>query len=376
MSVRKIRGSWWVDFRYNGDRVRKRSPHNSKGSAEAFEAYLRQLTSQHGSIDAALETLRPKPNGVVPKFAEFAARWLLDYVEVNNKPSEQRAKRRIINSSLNPIFGKMRLNEIKTADTESYKAQELKRGMTAKTINNRLGVLRKCLATAVEWEILDRLPGIRPLKTTPPGFRYLREPEVQSIANACATAAERAMVLFAARTGVRFSELRALEWEDLDLTRRIVTIRRCAVGQDIGTPKSGRIRHIPLTNDVTDVLREIRSNTPASGVSLVFPRDGKMRAYWTSFCHLQEACKRTGIERVGWHTFRHTFASQLVTRGASMKAVQDLLGHSTVNMTQRYAHLAPEALRDAISLLEPVTSGQPAVNWTPNLLSAVELQDL
>lgn len=54
-----------------------------------------------------------------------------------------------------------------------------------------------------------------------------------------------------------------------------------------------------------------------------------------------------------WHVLRHTFASQLVSRGASLKAVQDLLGHSTINMTQRYAHLTPEALRDTISLLEP-----------------------
>ena len=67
---------------------------------------------------------------------------------------------------------------------------------------------------------------------------------------------------------------------------------------------------------------------------------------------LWRACKRAGLRRIGWHVLRHTFASHLVMRGAPLKAVQELLGHATIMMTMRYAHLAPEIAREAVKLLD------------------------
>jgi site-specific recombinase XerD len=58
------------------------------------------------------------------------------------------------------------------------------------------------------------------------------------------------------------------------------------------------------------------------------------------------------MRRIGWHTLRHTFASHLVMRGAPIKAVQELLGHATIEMTMRYSHLSPDVRRDAVSLLD------------------------
>ena len=352
MAVRKPENrGWQVDFQIKGKRYRMTSPLDTKAGAEALEAQMRQTLAQTGTLDHFLAPPEERSAPQTPTFVSFADKWMTAYVIINNKPSEQRAKRRIVAGSLIPFFGKKRLDEIKTTDIESYKAKEMQRGISSKTINNRLAVLRKCLITAVEWEELDHIPKIQLLKTTPAKFRYLNEQEIQAIVKASETPIERAMVLTAARTGLRFSELRALEWGDIDFVRRILTIRRCAVGKDVGTPKNGRIRHVPLTDDAIAALQDIKN-----GTGLIFPFDGKMFVYWTSLCRLQNACKQVGIEPIGWHVLRHTFASQLVSRGASLKAVQDLLGHSTVNMTQRYAHLAPEVLRDVISLLEPKKS--------------------
>ena len=67
---------------------------------------------------------------------------------------------------------------------------------------------------------------------------------------------------------------------------------------------------------------------------------------------LLRACKRVGLREIGWHVLRHTFASHLVMRGATIRAVQELLGHATIMMTMRYAHLAPEIAREAVRLLD------------------------
>jgi site-specific recombinase XerD len=73
---------------------------------------------------------------------------------------------------------------------------------------------------------------------------------------------------------------------------------------------------------------------------------------------LWRACNRAGLRQIGWHCLRHTFASQLVMRGATMSAVQELLGHATILMTMRYAHLAPEVVRETVKLLDGLGS-----NW-------------
>lgn len=342
--MRKVKGHWRVDFQLNFVRYRKNSPLNSKAGAEVLEVRMRQALAEKGTI----ENLFSPPKADSPKFVDFSLRWLATYVATNNKPSEQRSKKRILNGSLIPFFGKKPISEIKTADIETYKANELTRGVSAKTINNRLAALRKCLVTAMDWDQLEKLPKIQLLKVVPPKIHFLNEYEVQRLVNASQTIVEGTMVLLAARTGLRFSELRALEWGDVNLETRVIAIRRSAVGKDIGTPKNGRIRYVPLTNEAVEALNGIRSDS-----GLVFCFNGRMFHYWTALRRLQESCAKAGIAQIAWHTLRHTFASQLVSRGASLKSVQDLLGHSTVNMTLRYAHLAPEVLRDTISLLEP-----------------------
>ena len=83
---------------------------------------------------------------------------------------------------------------------------------------------------------------------------------------------------------------------------------------------------------------------------------------------LEKFCKRAGLRTIGWHKLRHTFASQLVGSGVSLKATQELLGHSDIRMTMRYAHLAPSALKEAVQVLDrPVQEkvGHPVVNALP-----------
>ena len=124
---------------------------------------------------------------------------------------------------------------------------------------------------------------------------------------------------------------------------------RRAVWRDIvSTPKNGRVREVALSRQAADALRK---HTRVGELAFCAP-DGSMLSKGAMKWPLWNACKKAGLREIGWHTARHTFASHLVMRGAPIKAVQELLGHSTIEMTMRYAHLNPDARRDAVRLLD------------------------
>src|ERR671931_2117485 len=107
MAVRMIKQSWWVDLRFNHARYRKRSPENSRAGALAYEATLRQKLTRGEPIERVAEA--PEPELV---FEQFAREWFEDYVVPNNKYSEQRTKKYILEASLIPFFGHTRVGQI------------------------------------------------------------------------------------------------------------------------------------------------------------------------------------------------------------------------------------------------------------------------
>src|SRR6266571_6059978 len=170
MAVRKIKQSWWVDFQFDGRRHRKRSPENSKAGAEAYEAVLRQKLAQGERL--------AKVSNTKQTFGQFASKWFDEYVMPNNKFSECRTKKYILQGSLVPFFGKIPIEQITNQHIEQYKAKCIADGAARKTVNNRLAVFSKCVATAYEWLTL---PGTPPkvvwLKCPPPGTDFLSPDE-------------------------------------------------------------------------------------------------------------------------------------------------------------------------------------------------------
>ena len=128
----------------------------------------------------------------------------------------------------------------------------------------------------------------------------------------------------------------------------IIVCRNLSRGE-ITTPKNGKTREIPLGDDVLAALKRHRH---LRGDVVFCKDDGTMLAKGATKHPLWRACKRAGLRRIGWHVLRHTFASHLVMRKAPIKAVQELLGHSTIKMTERYVHLSPDVRKDAVRLLD------------------------
>lgn len=364
MPVRKIKGSWWVDFQIRLKRYRYRSPENTREGACTYEGSLRRELTLNGNLDRLLDEAEKTKHCT---YAEFADRWFREYVEVNNRSAERRAKRHILDGHLIRTFGKCRLNEIDAASIERFKGERVKSGLSPKTIGNLLTVLRKSLVTAKEWgELKGEVPRFKFLKVTVPPIKYLKPVEYEALLAELRGGEWYAMTFTALQTGLRFSELIALTWDDIDMVQGQLCVQRSCVEGVIGPPKNGRIRYVPLTQELCRVLGSMSHDE-----KLVFHRNGKRIIYETAYSVIERTCKKIGIERVGWHAFRKTFASTLVMRGASLQAVKDLLGHATMNVTLRYAHLAPDMMRNTIRLLEPgenddkkdemATERQPAV---------------
>jgi integrase len=118
----------------------------------------------------------------------------------------------------------------------------------------------------------------------------------------------------------------------------------------VGTPKNGRSREVPLSDDAVAALRSLPSRFP--GGQVFAQPDGRMLTKGECKHPLWRACRKAGLRQVGWHVLRHSFASHLAMRGVAIKAIQELLGHGTLEMTMRYAHLSPDVRRDAVRLLD------------------------
>lgn len=344
MSVRKIRKSWWIDIRHKDERVRKRSPENSRAGAAAYEALVRHRIARGEPLEGT-ESLLGQPSKALK---DFVPEWFETYVRTNNKPTEQRSKDVTFRIHLLPWFGSYRLSEITNIEIEQYKSAKQKSGLSAKTINNHLCALMKCLRCANDWGLLVSLPKMSLLRVPPQPFDFLTPIESAKLLRGSEEPQWREMILVALRTGMRLGELIGLDWSAVDFRRRIITVRQSIVYGKVSSPKSNRIRHIPMANEVLEILWLRREEQ-----GLVFPRpDGQPLAYNTTDLAIKRHCKRAGLRPIGWHVLRHTFASQLATEGVSMRIIQEFLGHSTIQMTGRYAHLAPSAFQNTIEVLQ------------------------
>lgn len=355
MSVRRIRGWWWVDFRHEHRRYRKRCPANAKSAAHAYEAQLRQRLARGDSLEP------PPP---APTFAEFAATWFDTYVRTNNKPSEVRTKEIVLRTHLVPALGRKRMSDLGAHEVEAYKARATRAGLAAKTVNNHLAVLSKLLRCAEEWKVITSAPRIRRLSAPPAPFTFLTVAETRDLLADAAEPDWNDMVRLATRTGLRRGELIGLRWSDIDLERRLLTVRHSVVDGIEGSPKNNRLRHIPLTDEVVARLTERRTRARAADSPVFAGQHGQPVTKSQMECGLDRMCRRVGLRPIGWHALRHTFASHLAMAGVPLPSIKELLGHATIEMTMRYAHLAPSSLRAAIDLL-PGVSDPPRPTWAP-----------
>lgn len=144
--------------------------------------------------------------------------------------------------------------------------------------------------------------------------------------------------------------------EDLDLVAGKIVVQRTLWRGQEGSPKGGRNREVPLSDEALAALKAYRH---LKGPYVFCDAAGQRLTHNIVTPLVPRICTKAGLpKRLTFHDLRHSFASHLVMRGVTLKAVQELLGHAGISMTLRYAHLSPDLKRESVNLLDrPQMSG-------------------
>jgi integrase len=249
------------------------------------------------------------------------------------------------------VFCKHRIGNLRRIDIRRYIQKRRAAGIAPNTINLELAVLSAAIRyVAHRWEIdlPNPISGQR-LPATPPRVRYLTTGEALRLCEAAEGVHPvlRPFIEIALNTGCRKTELLKTRWEHIDMIRRVLIL-------PAENTKTQRTRSIPLNQKAFIALDRLREWQCRNGIQdspwLFSKSDGNRLA--GILVPFQKAREKAGITDFTVHDLRHTFASWLVMSGVELIKVRDLLGHTTIAMTERYAHLATDRLFDAVSVLD------------------------
>lgn len=373
--VERKRGpSWYAKYRLPDGRQlqRKLGPAWSERGRPPAGYFTRRLAEDwlRELLDQARRGTLP---GMVRTGATFAdaASEFLRYAEYDRalKPSTLRGYRSIIDAYLIPAFGTRPVEEITAEEVELWRSQLV--GVTAERLKTGAregsqsgGVDQsppRSLANNSKNRILTLLHGIfahackvyaLPLNPVAGVERHpvriagdievFSPEEVLALVRAAAGDQDGAIYLTAAFTGLRRGELLALRWRDVDFTGSVVRVRASYAGGALTTPKSGKVRSVPLAPEVASALGKLRER------ELFIDDDdrvflGEAGSYLDGSAlrrRYRAALKRASLRPLRFHDLRHTFGTRMIAH-ADIRRVQEWMGHADIQTTMRYLHYAP-----------------------------------
>ncbi|MFZ1992899.1 MAG: site-specific integrase [Solirubrobacteraceae bacterium] len=297
-------------------------------------------------------TLDDARRGVLPEmvmsgatFADAAAEWLR-YIEHDRrrKPSTVAGYQIMVRSHLLPRFGDIPIESIKSQAIEDWLSSMTQASSTrrqALVLMN--GIFRRARkvwglqsnpVTEVEKPPIERSGDLQV---------YSPE-EVWALVRAAATDQDGALFLTAAFTGLRMGELIALRWRDIDFRASAVRVCASYYAGHLTTPKSGKVRAVPMAPDVASALARLGQRKHWTGDDdLVFVGDtGRYLDGSALRRRYKGALRRGGLRQLRFHDLRHTFGTRMIGI-ADVRRVQEWMGHADIQTTMRYLHFAPRA---------------------------------
>lgn len=212
------------------------------------------------------------------------------------------------------------------------------------TVNLQLRAIKTFFNTLKRWEIIEKSPvdGIKQIRIPDESPAFFAEDELARLVNSITEKWLRDIVIFASMTGARLGEVLNLTWNDLNCEEHTITIRSSSNYR----VKGGKLRTIPMNRSVSELLGKADNRE-----GLIFRGKRGQRANPNFVSERFRCAVRLGgfDRRLHFHSLRHTFASLLVKKRVSLYQVQKLLGHTTSQMTEKYAHLQCSRMQDVVN---------------------------
>ena len=346
--------AWVVDYRdQNGKRHIE--TFDRKKDADAREVTVR-VNIRQGTHVAPSETIT---------VAEAARQWLARVAAAGREQATLQQYQQHVRTHIGPRLGRVKLAKLTHQTVEKFRDDllngddsrpALSRPTARKVLTSLKMLLKAAKFTHVAADVsIEQTKRERRLEA---GIDFPDTGEIKRLIAAADTPRQKALLLTAALTGLRASELRGLRWRDVDLAVGELHVRQRADRfLQIGAPKSvSSNRTVPLAPELVSALKAWKLACPISAAELVFPtargcaqhHANTLRDLASVFRKAGVVDRTTGKPKYALHAFRHFFASWSINpeerggRGLSAKVVQDLLGHSSITMTlDTYGHLFP-----------------------------------
>jgi integrase len=336
--IRQRGKSWVVTFRVNGEQHWKSfSPREYADPREAAELYLADKLVAIGRREFRV------PEKVT--FETAAREWLRHGEhERHLKPSTVRDYKSAVNAHLIPAFGPRQLEDVTARAIEEWRGLQMAEGRLPRRTSDKLvailhGIFERARKAygfpSNPVDDVERFPAAYSGR-----FDFYGLEEVWAIVRKAADQQDGAIFLTAAFTGLRRGEVLALRVRDCDFARQVIRVEHSLDGQELGTPKSGRTRSVPMHPDVARVLAKLLERDDFTGQDdFVFvasngtPLDGSaVRRRYVA------AVKRAKLRPLRFHDLRHTFGTIAASAVLSGRELQEWMGHADLKTTARYLH--------------------------------------
>ena len=356
------RGSYTV---YTADGPKRRYV-TGKTRQEVRQKLTKAMADRDGGLvfDAGILTV-----------GEYLTRWLEDSVKGTVRTSTYETTGHMVRPHLVPALGRMKLKDLSPTHVRSFYREKLDSGLSPATVRKMHSVLNKALKQVMLDGLIPRnvCEAVKPPKVERKEITPLDQEQARALLEAAAGDRLEALYVLAIHTGMREGELLGLKWEDVDLEKRVLRLRRALIREggkvtlgDLKTPKSRR--SVRLTCAAVDALRShlerqleeierMGSLYQPGGLvfatesgSLINPSNLRNRSF-------KPLLKRTQLPDICFHDLRHTCATLLLSQGTHPKLVQELLGHATIAMTlDTYSHFLPSMGDQTVKAMEAALS--------------------
>ena len=351
--VERKRGPvWYARWRLASGRQGQKSLGPAwSGRGRPPAGYFTKRTAEDWLVEFLDEARRDAAAGFVSTgviFAEAAEEYLR-FAEQDRgcKPSTIRGYRSQLNAHLLPAFGTMRIEDITEREIERWRAgitgsRSARPVLSNKTKNHQLVLLHAIFRRAVKVYGLRRNPlvNVDRYRVRASGDIEVFSPEeIWALVRAASSEIDGVIFLTAAFTGLRRGELLGLRWRDIDFEASTIRVRASYAAGKLTTPKSGKVRAVPMAPDVASALARIGQRARFTGEDdFVFAGEAGLPLNGDALSSRYERALRTaGLRRLRFHDLRHTFGTRMI-READIRRVQEWMGHADIQTTMKYLH--------------------------------------